>query len=101
MIAQSIDAMVKSRPEATTLRSRQKLGKYRIEKRLAQGGFAHVYQAFDTIEGVHVALKMPHQANVTPHMLDTFHREARLVADRTCGRQSQRRTRRLGGDSRA
>ena len=80
MIAQSIDVMIKSRPEATTLRSRQKLGKYRIEKRIAQGGFAHVYQAFDTIEGVHVALKMPHQANVTPQMLNTFHREARLVA---------------------
>ena len=57
-----------------------KLCKYRIEKRIAQGGFAHVYQALDTIEGVRVALKMPHQANVTSAMLDTFHREARLVA---------------------
>ncbi len=56
------------------------MGKYRIERRLAQGGFAHVYQALDTIEGVRVALKMPHQSVVTPTMLDCFQREARLVA---------------------
>jgi len=80
MIAQSIDVMAKSRVEVTRLRTRQRLGKYRIEKQLAQGGFAHVYQAIDTIEGVRVALKMPHQSNVTPAMLETFQREARLVA---------------------
>ena len=54
--------------------------KYRIERRIAQGGFANVYQAWDSIEGVHVALKMPHQFNVTASMLDTFQREARVVA---------------------
>ncbi|RLT16616.1 MAG: serine/threonine protein kinase, partial [Planctomycetota bacterium] len=39
------------------LRARSRIGKYRIEKKLAQGGFATVYHAWDTIEGVHVALK--------------------------------------------
>jgi len=34
----------------------------------------------DTIEGIRVALKMPHQNHVSPVMLDTFQREARLVA---------------------
>lgn len=72
--------MAKTRSESSVLRSRQRLGKYRIERRIAQGGFAHVYQALDTIEGVRVALKMPHQYNVTASMLDTFQREARLVA---------------------
>ncbi len=72
--------MAKSRRDLNLLRPRQRLGKYRIEKRLAEGGFAHVYQAFDTIEGVHVALKMPHQSNVTTSLLDCFQREARLVA---------------------
>ncbi len=72
--------MAKSRRDNHQLKIRQKLGKYRIERRLAEGGFAYVYQAFDTIEGVHVALKMPHQANVTSHLLDSFQREARLVA---------------------
>jgi serine/threonine protein kinase len=80
MIAQSIDVMAKNRNEVPRLRTRQRFGKYRIEKQLAQGGFAHVYQAVDTIEGVRVALKMPHQSNVTPSMLETFQREARLVA---------------------
>jgi eukaryotic-like serine/threonine-protein kinase len=79
MIAQNW-TMAKRRNQTDTLRSRQRLGKYRIERRLAQGGFAHVYAALDTIEGVRVALKMPHQSVVTPVMLDSFQREARLVA---------------------
>ena len=72
--------MGNTRSESSLLRARQRLGKYRIERRIAQGGFAYVYQALDTIEGVRVALKMPHQYNVTASMLDTFQREARLVA---------------------
>lgn len=80
MIAQSFSVMSKTRGDSSQLRVRQRLGKYRIERRLAQGGFAYVYQALDTIEGVRVALKMPHQYNVTASMLDTFQREARLVA---------------------
>ena len=80
MIAQSFSVMANTRSDSSQLRVRQRLGKYRIERRLAQGGFAYVYQALDTIEGVRVALKMPHQYNVTASMLDTFQREARLVA---------------------
>jgi serine/threonine-protein kinase len=80
MIAQSYSAMGRIRSESDHLRVRQRLGKYRIERRLGQGGFATVYQALDTIEGVRVALKMPHQFNVTASMLDAFQREARLVA---------------------
>ena len=72
--------MVKTRQDSHVLRARQRLGKYRIERKLAQGGFAHVYAAMDTIEGVRVALKMPHQSVVNPAMLECFQREARLVA---------------------
>ncbi len=72
--------MSQRRRENDVLRVRSRVGKYRIERRLAQGGFAHVYQAMDTIEGVRVALKMPHQSVVTPGMLDLFQREARMVA---------------------
>lgn len=79
MIAQNW-TMAKRRNQTDTLKARQRLGKYRIERRLAQGGFAYVYQALDTIEGVRVALKMPHQSVVTPTMLECFQREARLVA---------------------
>ncbi len=71
---------VAKRKDDGTLRVRSRLGKYRIERRLAEGGFAYVYQALDTVEGVRVALKMPHQSIVTPSMLEMFQREARLVA---------------------
>ena len=38
------------------LRPRQKFGKFRVVHRIAQGGFADVYRAYDTVEGIHVAL---------------------------------------------
>ena len=62
------------------LKPRQKLGKYRIERMLAEGGFARVYRAQDTIEGIKVALKVPHQSVMTPKTLDFFRKEARLTA---------------------
>jgi serine/threonine-protein kinase len=61
-------------------RSRQKLGKYRIERRLADGGFAAVYQALDTIEGIRVALKVPHTAAMDSSVMDDFRKEVRLTA---------------------
>lgn len=80
MIAQDFDALTRRISDPHTLRARSRIGKYRIEKKLAQGGFSCVYQAWDTIEGVHVALKMPHQYVVTASMLDAFQREARLLS---------------------
>ncbi len=62
------------------IKARQKLGKYRIEKRLSEGGFATVYRAFDTIEGVHVALKIPKGTQLTEEALKDFRREVRLAA---------------------
>ncbi len=62
------------------LKARQKLGKYKIEKRISEGGFASVYQAYDTIEGVHVALKIPTAASVNPEMLKDFRNEVRLAS---------------------
>jgi len=63
-----------------SLRARQKLGKYRIEKRLSEGGFATVYRAFDTIEGVHVALKIPRGPKPSEESLRLFRHEVRLAA---------------------
>ena len=62
------------------LRTRQRFGKYIIQCRLAEGGFAAVYRAMDTIEGVRVALKVPHPHLMTDSMLTTFKHEARLAA---------------------
>ncbi|WP_145055308.1 serine/threonine-protein kinase [Lignipirellula cremea] len=58
------------------LRVRQKFDKYRIEKKLGEGGFATVYQALDTIEGIRVALKIPYHSPVDEDVL----REVRLTA---------------------
>jgi eukaryotic-like serine/threonine-protein kinase len=63
-----------------TLRAKQKLGKYTIEKKLGEGGFATVYQARDEIEGIKVALKIPHAHLLTGAALEDFRREVRLVA---------------------
>ena len=44
---------------STTLRARQKIGKYRIQARIASGPLADVYRAWDTILKRRVALKLP------------------------------------------
>ncbi|MFO0425045.1 MAG: serine/threonine protein kinase [Planctomyces sp.] len=61
------------------LRIRQKIGKYRIEKRLGQGGFASVFQAMDTIQGIHVAIKVPHSQFSTDSVLSEFRKEIRAT----------------------
>lgn len=63
-----------------TLKSRQKLGKYRIEQKLGEGGFAVVYRAMDTLEGIRVALKIPHDHLVCDELLHEFRHEVRLAA---------------------
>lgn len=62
------------------IRARQALGKYRVERRVAQGGFADVYQAYDTIEGIRVALKIPQQELLSSTVLQDFKKEARLTS---------------------
>ena len=62
------------------LRAKQKLGKYIIERKLGEGGFAVVYQARDTIEGIRVALKMPHPHLLTGAAMEDFRREVRMLA---------------------
>ena len=60
------------------LRARQMLGKYRIERRLADGGRATVFQAYDTIHGVKVALKIPEQEVLDEDFLAALARQGRL-----------------------
>ena len=62
------------------LKIRQKLGKYRIERRLGSGGFASVYQAMDSIQGIRVALKIPHAKYTTETVLSEFRKEMRATA---------------------
>ncbi|MEZ6088926.1 MAG: protein kinase [Pirellulaceae bacterium] len=62
------------------IKSRQKLGKYQIEKKLGEGGFAGVYRALDTIEGIRVALKIPYSQTLSSDTLEECLREVRLMA---------------------
>ncbi len=62
------------------LRPGQKIGKYKLRTRLSNGPYATVFQALDTLEGINVALKIPHKGLVTKESLDDFSREVRLAA---------------------
>lgn len=62
------------------LRPGQKIGKYKLRSRLSNGPYATVFRALDTLEGVQVALKIPHKGLVTKESLDDFSREVRLAA---------------------
>ena len=61
-------------------RARQRLGQYRIIRRIAEGGFSDVYAARDTVGGVDVALKIPHSEHVSQRGLAWFRQEVRLAA---------------------
>lgn len=62
-----------------SLRARSRLGKYRIERKLSAGDRATIYQAYDTIHGVQVALKIA-SPDLThdEDFLQEFRMEARL-----------------------
>jgi serine/threonine protein kinase len=58
----------------------QRLGKYRLKRRVARGGFGDVYEAYDSIEGIAVALKLPLDGTVQNENLADFRREVRITA---------------------
>ncbi len=62
------------------LKARQRFGKYVIERRLGEGGFAVVYQARDTIEGIRVALKVPYRHLLTGSAMESLRNEVRVAA---------------------
>jgi len=62
------------------LKKGRRLGKYRVGRRIAEGAFADVYQAVDTIEGLRVALKVPHPQLLSREVMEDFRSEVRLVA---------------------
>lgn len=69
-----------SASSSPALKARQMLGKYRIRRRIGAGAFATVYEAYDTIEGIPVALKVPDLDLLAKDSLSAIHREVRLTA---------------------
>jgi serine/threonine-protein kinase len=67
-------------PGAYLFRARQKIGKYRIVKRLSNGPLADVFHAFDTIHHAHVALKVPHVRTGKIDDVEDFVNEVRVSA---------------------
>jgi serine/threonine protein kinase len=61
-------------------RRRQRLGQYRIERKLSEGAYAFVYCAYDTVEGIRVALKLPLADTNKKDSQAAFRREVRVVA---------------------
>lgn len=62
------------------IRVGQRLGKYKLKRRLARGGFADVFEAYDTLEQVTVALKVPFVDQLDKEIRADFEREIRISA---------------------
>jgi len=68
-------------PQAVSSEGPKELGRYRIVKRLGQGGMGSVYLAEDGTLNRKVALKIPHFGpDDGPDVLQRFYREARSAA---------------------
>jgi serine/threonine-protein kinase len=65
------------RDRHSTLRRGDRVHKYRIEKLIGSGGFAEVYKAYDTVEGLYVALKIITGMSSAENV---FRNEARIIA---------------------
>lgn len=63
----------------TPLRVKGRIGKYRLDRRIGQGGFADVYAATDTLLSIRVALKIPNAQWVSDELIAAFRREAKLT----------------------
>lgn len=66
--------------DPSKLRPGQCLGKYRLQRHLATGGFCDVWKARDTVEGISVALKLPLPDTTGRRSNDALLKEVRLLA---------------------
>ena len=58
----------------------QRIGKYKLRKKMGTGAFGVVYKAFDEVEGGHVALKIQSRPDHETDILKYFKHEARVMA---------------------
>lgn len=67
-------------PASKKLEKGKKLGKYRLLHRIGSGTFGEVWKARDLVEGIFVALKIPHHDWTTREHRKIFQDEVKLVA---------------------
>lgn len=80
-VAPNLNLFCADGDEAPAVRVGRRLDKYRIRKRLGEGGFATVFAAQDTIEDRMVALKIPHVQHVADEFsMACLQREVRIMA---------------------
>ena len=80
-MAASLKIFRSEQNEPRSLRVGQRLDKYRLLKRMGEGGFATVFSAQDTIEDRKVALKIPDSRYVSNHQsVEDMQREVRIMA---------------------
>lgn len=65
---------------AKRLRAGQRIGKYKLLKRIGDGAFGIVYKARDEIEGGNVALKIHDETDDTDRILQYFRQEIKLLS---------------------
>jgi len=67
--------------ETVALRVGRRLDKYKLLRRLGEGGFATVFAAHDLIEDRKVALKIPDERYITnSQSMEDMQREVRIMA---------------------
>ena len=79
MLNWGLPASAAGLPINIMVRVGQRLGKYRLKRRVARGGFGDVFEAYDTIEGISVAVKVPLDI-VNNENIEDFRREVRITA---------------------
>ncbi|MCK4773179.1 MAG: protein kinase, partial [Candidatus Krumholzibacteria bacterium] len=69
-----------AKPKLKRLRIGQRIGKYKLLRRIGDGAFGVVYRARDEVEGGHVALKIHEHTDDVSDMLRFFKKEIQLLA---------------------
>lgn len=72
--------MKMAKPKLRRLQAGQRIGKYKLLKRIGDGAFGVVYRAYDEVEGTNVALKIHERKDDVADILRYFKKEIQLLS---------------------